>query len=49
VVRAPMTVSRLPFSVEELTWDFVDVTAAGGKLAIMWDKTMASVPFTVGM
>ena len=49
VVRAPMTVSKLPFSVEELTWDFVDVTAAGGKLAIMWDKTMASVPFTVGM
>src|SRR5438093_8921082 len=49
VVRAPMTVSKLPFSVEELTWDFVDMTAAGGKLAIMWDKTMASVPFTVGM
>jgi len=49
VVRAPMTVSKLPFSVEELTWDFVDMTATGGKLAIMWDKTMASVPFTVGM
>ena len=49
VVRAPMTVSKLPFSVEELTWEFIDVTAAGGKLAIMWDKTMASVPFTVGM
>jgi hypothetical protein len=49
VLRAPMTVSKLPFSVEELTWDFVDMTATGGKLAIMWDKTMASVPFTVGM
>jgi len=49
VVRAPMTVSKLPFSVEELTWDFVDMTATAGKVAIMWDKTMASVPFTVGM
>ena len=29
--------------------DFVDVTDAGGKLAIMWDKTVASVPFKIGM
>jgi hypothetical protein len=32
-----------------LTWDFVDMTNAGGKIAIMWDKTMATVPFTIGM
>src|SRR2546425_2501790 len=48
VVRAPMTVTKLPFSVDQLTWDFIDVDASGGKLAIMWDKTMASVPFKLG-
>ena len=48
VVRAPMLVSKLPYSVDQLTWDFIDVTASGGKLAIMWDKTMASVPFKLG-
>ena len=26
-------------------WEFVDMTDAGGSLAIVWDKTMASVPF----
>lgn len=49
VVRAPMTVTKLSFSVDQLTWDFIDMDASGGKLAIMWDKTMASVPFKVGM
>jgi hypothetical protein len=48
VVRAPMTVSTLPFSVDQLTWDFTDMSDAGGKLTIMWDKTAASVPFKVG-
>jgi len=48
VVRAPMKVETLPHSHEELTWQFFDVTDAGGTLAIMWDKTMASVPFKVG-
>jgi hypothetical protein len=43
-----MTVSTLPFAVEQLTWDFVDMTSAGGKIAIMWDKTMATVAFTIG-
>jgi Protein of unknown function (DUF2911) len=48
VVRAPMKVETLPHSHEELTWSFLDVTDAGGTLAVMWDKTMASVPFRVG-
>jgi hypothetical protein len=48
VVRAPMTLATLPFSVEELTWGFNDMSDAGGKLTIMWDKTSASVPFKVG-
>jgi hypothetical protein len=48
VVRAPMTLSTLPFSVDQLTWNFLDMSDAGGKLAIMWDKTAATTPFTVG-
>jgi DUF2911 family protein len=48
VVRAPMTLATLPFAVDQLTWDFVDMTNAGGKMAIMWDKIVASVPFKVG-
>jgi hypothetical protein len=48
VVRAPMKVDTLPFSIDEMSWEFVDVTATGGKLAVMCDKTMASVPFKVG-
>lgn len=48
VVRAPMTLGTLPFSIDQLTWEFVDMTNAGGKLAIMWDKVVATVPFTVG-
>jgi len=47
VVRAPMTLSTLPMVVDQLTWSFVDLTDKGGKLAIMWDKTMAVVPFTL--
>ncbi|MBL8137604.1 MAG: DUF2911 domain-containing protein [Acidobacteria bacterium] len=47
VVRAPMTLSTLPSSVDQLTWSFVDITDKGGKLAIMWDTTMAVVPFTL--
>jgi hypothetical protein len=35
-------------SVDQLTWNFSDMTDAGGKLTIMWDKVMASVPFTIG-
>jgi hypothetical protein len=48
VVRAPMTLGTLPWSIDQLAWAFTDMTDAGGKLAIMWDKTVASVPFKVG-
>jgi hypothetical protein len=48
VVRAPMTLATLPFTVDQLTWDFVDMTDAGGKMAIMWDKNVATVAFRVG-
>jgi hypothetical protein len=46
VVRATMKVETLPFSVDQLTIAFLDMTNAGGRLALMWDRTMASVPFT---
>lgn len=48
VVRVPMKLETLPHSHEELSWEFVDATDAGGTLALVWDKTMATVPFTVG-
>jgi hypothetical protein len=48
VVRAPMTMGTLPFSADQLTWQFVDMSDAGGKISIMWDKVVASVPFRVG-
>ena len=47
VVRAPMKLETLPHTIEQLTWQFVDMSDAGGSLAISWDKTMASVPFKV--
>ncbi len=48
VVRAPMKLETLPHSTEELTWEFIDMSDAGGAMAIRWDKVMASVPFNVG-
>ena len=48
VVRAPMTLSTLPFSIDQMAWEFADMTDAGGKLVVMWDKNAASVPFKVG-
>jgi hypothetical protein len=48
VLRAPMQVTTLPFSMDEFTIAFIDMTAGGGKLAMMWDRTMATIPFTVG-
>lgn len=47
VVRAPMKVEVLPYRMEQLTWEFLDITDAGGRMAVMWDKTMASLPFKV--
>lgn len=46
VVRAPMRVDKLPYQIEQLTWEFTDMTGTGGNMTIMWDRTVASVPFT---
>lgn len=48
VLRAPMKVEPLPYTVEQLTWTFLDMTETSGRIAIMWDQALASVPFTVG-
>lgn len=47
VARVPMKVETLPFSVEQLTWAFLDMTADSGRIALLWARTMASVPFKV--
>lgn len=47
VARARMTLSTLPFSMEQLTWAFLDMSDAGGTLAFMWDRQMATVPFGI--
>jgi hypothetical protein len=48
VLRAKMTLTKSAMSTEQLTWGFADMTDAGGKLVMMWDKDAASVPFTIG-
>jgi hypothetical protein len=41
-----MKLDPLAFSMDEMTIAFLDVTKSGGRLAIMWDKTMATAAFT---
>ena len=47
VARVPMKVESLPYSVEQLTYAFTDVSGTSGTLRLMWDTVMASVTFTV--
>src|SRR5262245_21399071 len=48
VVRTPMKVETLPYSHDQLSWDFLDMSDAGGRLALFWDKKLATVSFRVG-
>ena len=48
VVSARMTLETLSHAIEQLTWNFADLSEAGGVLTIMWDKFLATVPFKVG-
>ena len=48
VVRAKMTLTKSAMSIEQATWAFADMSDAGGKIVMMWDKDVASVPFAVG-
>jgi len=47
VVRAPMLLDELEVSVDQFTIGFYDVTDQGGILAMMWEDTLASIPFMV--
>jgi hypothetical protein len=47
VVRVPMTMVTPAVSIEQFTIAFVDMTEAGGKLALAWEKTAGVVPFTL--
>ena len=47
VLRVPMKVEALPYSMEQLTFVFADVTGTSGALRLMWDTTTASVAFKV--
>jgi hypothetical protein len=47
LVRAPMTMVTPAATVDQFTIAFVDMTDKGGKLALVWDKTAAVVPFTI--
>ena len=47
VTRQRMRTEPLPFSVDQLSWVFTDVTATGGTLRIVWEKVMASAPFKI--
>ena len=42
VVRVPMTMMTPAVSIDQFTIGFVDMTDAGGKLAMGWDKTAPS-------
>ena len=46
VARAPMTVETLDHSFDQLSWQFLDVTDDGVTLALLWERTLASVRFT---
>jgi len=48
VLRVPMVVGANPSSVEQFTIGFIDMTQGGGKLAMWWEKTVATVAFTAG-
>lgn len=47
VVRVPMTMMTPAVSIDQFTIGFADMTDAGGKLTMAWEKTAAVVPFTV--
>jgi len=43
-----MKLDVLPHSHDQLSWEFLDMTDAGGTIALMWERIMATVPFKVG-
>ena len=48
VLRVPMQLNDIPFSLEQLTWGFTDVSDKSAVMNLWWDKVNASVPVTLG-
>ena len=48
VLRMPMQLEERPWSFDQLSWQFLDMSSSGGRLALFWDHKMASVPFSLG-
>ena len=48
VLRAPMRLTTSPMSLEQFTIGFADVKPDRGSLYMAWDRTIASIDFTVG-
>ncbi len=47
VVRAPMMLSNMETSADQFTIGFYDVTDQGGILSMMWEHTVANIPFMI--
>lgn len=47
VLRAPMTVRQTDVSTEQLTIGFVNVTDTSATFEVRWDRTVATVTFTL--
>ena len=47
IVRTRMTRTKLPYSFDQLAWEFLNMNATGGRLAMIWDTQMAWVPFQI--
>ena len=45
VIRVPMRVQEIPLSVDQLTYNFFNVTKTSGEVALMWENTMATAAF----
>ena len=48
LVRAPMKMTTSPMVIEQFTIGFADVKPDRGTLYMSWDRTIASIDFTVG-
>ncbi len=46
VLRVGMDVGVLPVSYDQFTIAFTDITDAGGKLSMLWEKTVATAAFS---
>lgn len=47
VATAKVNVNAIPFNVETMTIDINNITASGGTIDIIWEKSYVAIPFTV--